>query len=550
MAKTLSSGQIARAALVVLLGFLASGILGLIRTAAFSTAFGAADELDAFYAAQRIPELIFTLVAGGALGSSFIPVFSRMMNESDTSAWRLASAVMSLAGLIGAALATIMYVFAPQIIPSLLVPGEPEFKQALTTSLTQMMLPTVVLFTISGLTMGILNANGVFTLPALAASLYNAGQIVGAVILVPLMRADDMRHWVSENFAFLPHGLSNVPDSAIYALAYGALIGAALHLLVQLPGLHRIGASLRFLPNIHIKGVRDVLVLMGPRVLGLAVVQVNFLVNVVLTSTMVEGSRTALVTAWTLMFFALGVIAQSVGTALFPTLSALVANKDMEAYKDRLATALRSVLFMSFPATVGMILLGAPVITVLLERGEWDAQSTAATAWALTFYAIGISGHSLLEVLSRAFYALEDTWTPVAVGIFAIIANIALSLVFINVIGARDNLTQGAFGGLALANSLTTLLEGVVLWVLLRRRIGGLHDRYVLRGAFPALIAAMGMGAMVYVTSRLLDGSSAWVIAGVGTTFGAAVFFALALALKIDEARTIPNLLLRRLRRS
>jgi putative peptidoglycan lipid II flippase len=334
-----------------------------------------------------------------------------------------------------------------------------------------------------------------------------------------------------------------------YGLALGAILGALLHLAIQLPGLPRIGAKLRFLPDPRVPGVREVLTLMLPRVFGLGVVQINFLVNVILTSYMVEGSLSALTTAWTLMFFALGVIAQSMGTAVFPSLSALVAEGNMGGFKDRLANAMRGVLFLAFPASVGLILLGEPAIRVLLERGEWTGGHTAATAWALSFYALGIAGHALLELLSRAFYALADTKTPVLVGVGSMVANIVLSLIFIRFIGEPNSLSRGSFAGLALANSLTTLLEGMALWLLLRRRIGGLNDRFVLDGAARSLVAALGMGLIILLILWVLGGQPALVTSALGVAVGAAAFFLLGLALRIDEARTVPTALLRRVRR-
>lgn len=536
MSTALSNRQILRAAMVVVLGFLASGVLGLVRTAVFSGIFGAGDALDAFYAAQRIPEMLFVLVAGGALGSSFIPVFARFSVDDEADAWRLASAVMTCAVLLATLLALILALLAPIIVPALLVPGRSPELQALTTSLTQWMLATVIIFSVSGLLMGILNARQLFVLPALALSMNNLGQIFGALFLTPVFvnaLADTMS-----------------PDTAgTYGLAVGAILGAVLHLAIQLPGLPRIGAKLRFLPDPHVPGVRDVLVLMLPRVLGLAVVQINFLVNVNLASGMVSGSQTALTTAWVLMFFALGVIAQSMGTALFPSLSALAAQKDIDGFKDRLANALRGVLFLAFPATVGMIMLGQPAISVLFERGEWTAESTAATAWALSFFALGIAGHALLEVLSRAFYALEDTKTPVLIGVASMVANIVLSLIFIRFIGDPDSLSRGPFAGLALSNSLTTLLEGIALWLLLRRRIGTIQDQFVLNGATKTLIAAAGMGIGVWLVAQALAGQSALIVVIVGAGVGLVAFFALAFALGIEEARTVPMMVLRRVRR-
>jgi putative peptidoglycan lipid II flippase len=246
------------------------------------------------------------------------------------------------------------------------------------------------------------------------------------------------------------------------------------------------------------------------------------------------------------MFFVLGVIAQSVGTAVFPSLSALAAAKDLVGFKDRLAGAMRGVLFLSFPSTIGLMLLGSAGIRVLFERGAWTAEDTAATAWALSFFALGIAGHSLLELLSRAFYALSDTRTPVLIGVASMISNIVLSLIFIRLLGSPASLSRGAFAGLALANSLTTLLEALALWLLLRRRIGDLNDRFILDGALRALVAALGMGAFLWALNSLMQRSSAVLTTVLGVALGISLFFALALALGIDEARSIPRTLLRR----
>ncbi len=550
----LSNRQIARAAAVVVVGFLASGVLGLVRTAAFAATFGAGDALDSFYAAQRIPEILFVLVAGGALGSSFIPVFARFLTEGDEQgAWRLASAVMSCVFVLASLLALVTALFAPILVPALLEPGASAAQQALTTSLTQVMLVTVAIFGVSGLLMGILNARQSFMLPALALSMNNVGQIFGALVLTRLIPTFGLHYsGVLPQYAgLLARGFPSDGGAATYGLAFGAIIGALLHLIIQLPGLRRVGAleeghRLRFLPDPRVEGVREVLVLMGPRVLGLAVVQINFVVNVNLTSGMVPGSRSALVTAWTLMFFVLGVIAQSVGTAVFPSLSALAAAKDMSGFKQRLAGAMRGVLFLAFPAMIGLMLLGGAGIRVLFERGLWTAEDTAATAWALAFFALGIAGHSLLELLSRAFYALSDTRTPVLIGVASMISNIVLSLIFVHLIGNPASLSRGTFAGLALANSLATLLEGAVLWLLLRRRIGDLSDRFILTGAAQSLAAALGMGAFLWAFSRFAPEAGTFVMTVLGVALGVAVFFGLALALGIDEARTVPRTLLRR----
>jgi putative peptidoglycan lipid II flippase len=533
--RSLSNTQIIRAALVVLLGFFTSGILGLLRTAIFSAAFGTSTALDAFYAAQRIPEMLFVLVAGGALGSSFIPVFARFLNQEDKAgAWRLASAVMTLSALAAAALSVLLILFAPQIVPALLVPYEQPAVQALTVQLTQIMMLTVVIFSISGLLMGILNAHQLFLLPALAVSMNNIGLIIGALVISRLLSPVE--------------GVGQSGDANIYGLAVGAVLGALLHLTIQLPGMIRIRARLRFSPDWRIPGALEVLSLMGPRVLGLGVVQINFVVNTALTSGMAAGSLTALTTAWTLTFFTLGVVAQSIATAVFPSLCALAADADLGGFKDRMNGALRSVIFLALPATVGLIVFGVPIIR-LFERGEWTSDSTAATAWALAFYALGIVGFGALEILSRAFYALSDTWTPVRVGVLAMVSNIVLSLVFIQFIGDPGSLNRGSFAGLALANALTTLGEALLLWWLLRRRIGALDGRVVFDAFWRAGAASIGMGLAVGAVGALAADLSPFILAPLGAGIGGVVFFALSLALRIEEARTVPNLILRRFRR-
>lgn len=514
--RALSNTQIARAALVVLVGFLASGILGLVRTAIVNATFGAGDALDAFVWAQRLPELIFVLVAGGALGSSFIPVFARQREQDEAAAWRLASVVMTLSALAAGVLSLIVALLAPLIVTNVLAPGAEPTVQTLTARLMQIMMVTPFVFSISGLLMGILHAHQLFLLPSLAISMNNIGLIIGALVIARMLPADS--------------GVAQVGESNVYGLAYGAALSAFLHLAVQLPGLRQIHARLRPLFDWRVPGVAEVLRLMGPRVLGLAVVQINFMVNAVFTSGMVSGSAAVLTTAFTLMFFALGVIGQSLGSAVFPSLAAMAAADDMDGFKDRLASALRSVLFLAFPAMVALILLGGPLVAVLYERGEWTAQHTQAAAWALAFYATGMAGFALLEVLSRAFYALSDTWTPVKVGTAAMVSNIALNIVLIQFIGEPGNLARGPFAGLALANALTTNLEALALWWLLRRRTGPMQ--HILSGAGKALAAALGMGAAVWAVSAALSGQGALVILIAAGLAGGVVFLGLSLILR------------------
>ncbi len=531
--KALSSSQILRAALVVLFGFLASGITGFVRLWIIAQQFSTGAALDAFFAAQRLPEMIFVLVAGGALGSSFIPIYARQRNLDEAQAWRLASAVMTLSALAAALLGAVIALAAPFLVAHILLPDSTLEVQHLTTNLMQLMMITPFIFSISGLIMGILQSHGLFLLPSVAISMNNIGLIVGAILIAPALPPAE--------------GVAQVGANNIYGLAYGAVLSAMLHLMVQLPGLVQIRAKLRFLPDIRLPGVLEVLKLMLPRMLGLAVVQINFLVNIILTDGMAAGSLAALNIAFQLMFFALGIIGQSVGSAVFPTLAALYAENDMMGFRARLSLALRSVLFLALPATMVFILLGQPIVSIF-ERGEWTPESTAATAWALAFYALGLAGFALLEVLSRAFYALADTWTPVSIGIAAMVSNIFLSLILVRLIGSPDTLAQGAFGGLALANALTTLIEAVVLWALMQRRIGSI-DKKIGQMLFRTALAAGLMSLVVAFIASIFAGN-ALLILGASGMIGGAVFFASAWGLRLEEAHSLLAPILRRVRRS
>jgi putative peptidoglycan lipid II flippase len=533
MARSLSNAQILRAALVVLVGFLASGVLGLVRLAIVSNQFGTSEALDAFTAAQRIPETIFALVAGGALGSSFIPVYARVRDEDSAQAWQLASAVITLSALAAGVLGLVVFIFADPIASTILLSGRSSETQALTAQLMRLMMITPFIFSISGLLMGILQSHGIFLLPSIAISMNNIGIIIGAVLIAP-------------NLTPLV-GVAQVNANNIYGLAYGAVLSAILHFVVQLPGLWGLRPSLRFLASWRIRGVLDVLWLMIPRSLGLGVVQLNYLVNIALGSRMLEGSLVALNTAFMLVFFALGVIGQSVGSAVFPTLATLYAQNDMDGYKNRLRVALRSVLFLAIPATAVFILLGEPLVSVF-ERGEWTRTSTQATAWALAFYAVGIVGFALLEVLSRAFYAIANTWTPVIVGIGAMVSNIVLSLLLVQVIGSPTDLARGQFAGLALANALTTNIEALLLWALLRRRLGDMGERDVLAMVMRVSMATLAMSAALWGILQAIPERD-WRVLIVGGAIGGATFFTVAVALRVKEATAVPLVILRRFRR-
>ncbi len=506
-----STSRIVRAAGIVMVATVFARLLGLARQMIIGNLFGTTLAMDAFVAANRVPETLYLVVAGGALASAFIPVFTGLLTRQDRSgAWRLASQVANLIALVVTLLSLLAAVLARPIVFHLLVPKMPVEGQLLTVDLLRIMLASTVIFSVSGLLMGVLNAQQHFLLPALAPVLYNLGIIGGAVLLAPAM--------------------------GVHGVAVGVVAGAILHLLVQVPGLRGQGAAYSGGLGLENPAVRQVARLMAPRVLGLAVTQVNFWVNTNLASAFGEGAVSALEYAMRLMLLPLGVLAQAVGIAAFPTFAELVAQGELETVRRTLASTLRGVLFLALPATVGLLVLRVPIVRLLFERGEFTAESTASVAWALAFFAVGLVGHAGLEIVVRAFYALHDTTTPVKVGSAAMVLNVVLSIGLSRTFEAVGWMPHG---GLALANSLATLIEvGALLW-LLRGRLGGVEVGWLFRGMSKAAVAAAVMGVGLWLWMTLWpDGSPLWT-GGIGMGLGALLYFAAAALLRVDELRLV-----------
>jgi putative peptidoglycan lipid II flippase len=271
-------------------------------------------------------------------------------------------------------------------------------------------------------------------------------------------------------------------------------------------------------------------------VLGLAAVQLNFVVTAILAATLPAGSLTALNYGWIIMLLPQGVIAQSVATALFPTLAALVAREERVEMRRIFGVTLRNLLFLTLPATVGLLVLREPIIRLLLERGAFDAESTAATAWALGFFALGLAGHAVVEITTRAFYALKNTKTPVGIGVAAMALNVGLSLVLMNLF---RRFGWPPHGGLALANSLAVSLEMVVLLILLRPLLGGLAGPQVWRALGKMGLAAGGMALALVALMPVLPAEPGWLAGLVGIALGGLVYLGLAYLLGLDELRTV-----------
>jgi putative peptidoglycan lipid II flippase len=510
--------QIARAALIVMALFGLSRVLGVIRQMAIAAQFGTSGDLDAYLAAARIPETVFLIVAGGALGSAFIPAFSdHLAKEDRAGAWRLASAVANLVVIVSTATAAIIAVLAPDLVRTLIAPGFDDRQQHLTVSLLRMMLLSPIIFGVSGIVMGTLNAHQHFVLPALAPSIYNLSIIAGTLILGATM--------------------------GVQGVAVGVVAGSALHLLVQIPMLLQYRPRYTLTLGLQDPSVREVGRLMAPRVLGTAIAQLNLVVNNSLASKMGEGAVSAITYAWLLMLLPQGLFAQAVGTAAFPTFAGQAARGEHAHMREALAGTLRAVFFLSIPATVGLLTLGRPLVEFLFERGAFDTSSTADVVWALSFFALGLVGHAGLEIIARAFYALHDTFTPVWVGTAAMALNLLLSLTLPD---AFESVGWMRHAGLALANSIATLLETAILLGLIRRRLGGIEGKQTSIAFAKSGLAALAMGAALLGWRAALQGASPLLVGGAGVVLGVAVYLGIALLLRTEELRAVADMLRRK----
>ena len=515
--------QIARATGTVMIAFIVVSLIGVVHQMVITRVFGVSASLDSFYAANRITELLFNLMAGGALGSAFIPMFTGYLTREDKKgAWRLASGVINTVTLILVGVSVLVWIFAPQIVEHglFILAADANLGQVdETVRMLRIMLPSVVIFGISGLVMGMLNAHQSFLIPALAPGFYSLGIIFGAL-------------WLPSSWG-------------IDRLAVGVVLGALAHLLVQLPSLIRLpGRFYQLTVGFRDNAVQKVLALMVPRVIGAGVVQLNFLANTVIALSLGEGAASAVTLAFALMLMPQRAIGQSAGIASLPTLSAQAELGKTAEMRQLMASILRAMLLLAAPASVGMIILRVPIVQVLYEGGEFSSTATQMVAWALLWYSLGLIGHSLVEVLSRAFYAVHDTRTPVLVGVGAMSLNILLSIVFSRWF---QSLGWMAHGGLALANSLATGLESLILLVLVRKKLQGINGREVFKGGLISLAGSAIMGLAVYGFITYVPLSSRVLSLIGGVVIGVTVYTLVLWLLRVPELQSAKKALLARL---
>ena len=431
--------SLARSAGIVAGAFVVSRILGLVREVVLARQFGTSEELSAYVSAFRIPDLLFLVIMAGAFGSAFIPIFSGLLGDGeDEAAWRLASVVLNLAGASVIALSILTWLAAPGLVQLVVAPDASPPTQVLTADLMRLLLLSPVFLGFGIAAKGILEGQDLFTLPALAPIVYNAATILGAIVLGPSI--------------------------GVRGVAVGVVVGAIGFLALQIPGVMRSGMRYSRALDPRAKGVSEVGRLLAPRLIGQAAFQINFIAVTNLAWRTGEQNVAALNYAWQLVMLPHGVLALSISTVILPTLSRLWQGGEIDAFRATLQGAVRPLLFLSLPAAIVLFAFRVPVVQTLFQTGAFSAESTELVAAPLAFLAAGLVSYAVVEALTRAFYAMHDTRTPVMAGILIIALNIGLGIALLG---------RLSYLSLALALSASTTVEAVILTAVLHRRLGG-----------------------------------------------------------------------------
>ncbi|PLX28770.1 murein biosynthesis integral membrane protein MurJ [Candidatus Parcubacteria bacterium] len=511
------SHTITGAAIIIGAASFVSRIIGMLRDRLFAHHFGAGDVMDAYYAAFKIPDLVYNLLIVGALSAGFIPVFVELLTKDKKQAWRVTNAVINILGILLVIVCGIFVIFTPGLM-RLLVPGFEGEKFEMTVTLTRIMFLSPILLGISSVISGVLQSFRAFLVYSLTPIMYNLGIIIGITILVPMF--------------------------GIRGLAYGVILGALLHLIIQVPSLIQNGFRYQALFLWKDKYVRKIGALMIPRTLGMATRQINFLVITIIASTLASGSIAIFSFADNLQSVPSGIVGVSFGIAIFPTLARLAAHGNHKKMSKRIADTTRQILFLIIPLTIIFLLLRAQIVRVVLGTGEFDWNATVLVANALAFFSISLFAQSLIPLLARSFYALQDTWTPLVIGLISAGANIGAAIYLSGIYGIT---------GLVAGYSFSMVLQMALLWILLHFKLGYLHEKKIiitlLKISIAAFFMALSIQLLKYPIAQIVDMQKFWGILIQGAlsgTIGLLVYGFICNQLKLREMRLFQESLKKR----
>ena len=460
------------ATVVLAVASLVSRLFGLIRDRTLAAHFGAGDVLDAYFAAFKIPDLVFNLLILGALSSAFIPVFTEYIQKNGgdkKEAWGLVNSLINFGVIILTGVLLLAAVLAPVLV-GIVAPGFDAEKQMMVINLMRVMLLAPLFFGLSNLAGGILNSFKNFLAYALAPIVYNLGIIVGVVYLVPL-------------YGYI-------------GLAYGVVLGAFMHMIIQLPGVFAFGYRYRLHIDLRHPAMKKIALLMLPRTLGIAISQINIVINTIIASTLAVGSVAVFNLADNLQSLPISIFGISFAVAVFPTLAEKYSLQKLSEFKNDFVQIFRQIIFLMIPTMVLYWLLRAQIVRLVLGAGEFGWEDTRFTVSVLAFFTFGMIAYALIPLLARSFYALQDTKTPLITGVIALVVNVSAALILIQYLNVV---------GLAAALSIAGLLNMVLLIVFLNKRLKGLPWKQISLMAAKVCISAVLMGGVGYVMLRVAN---------------------------------------------
>lgn len=532
-----ASRSIISAAFVITLFGLFSRIMGLLRDRFLASTFGAGDTLDIYYAAFRVPDLVYNLLILGALSAAFIPVFTSLIStEKDEEAWEMANGAMNLAIFFIVILATVLAIFAPFIM-KVITPGFPDEKMLEVVKFSRIMFLSPLLLGISGIFGGILTSFRRFLIYSIAPIFYNIGIIVGILVFTKFLG---------------PIGL-----------AWGVVFGALLHMLIQYPAAKRLGfkGGLDFFRSFRNAHIKKIFHLMIPRTLGIAVNQFNLLVITVFASMLSAGSLAIFSFAQNLQSVPVGIIGASFAIAVFPTLAALIARNEKDRFVENFSHAFRQIVFFVIPISIFILILRAQIVRVLLGAGKFDWEDTVLTYQCLGIFVISLFAQSLTPLLARSFYAMHNTKTPFYIALVTEAVNIGIILFFWNFF-PKDGQILNILGleieyfrifGLAVAFTAAAIVQMLLLMFLLRTKFENLGDKKIIetvcKVSLISIISAFGIQASKYAVGSYLDMGtflgifSQLVISG---SVGVCIFILLSQLFKVEEFLAFKRMIMRR----
>ncbi len=518
--------NVSKATVIVMITLFLSRVLGLVREMLMTNFFGASMKSDAYIAAFTLPDIMSDLLVAGALSAGFIPVFIEFLAKDDEDgAWKAANTFITVALLFILGFNIIGEIFTKYLVPFVAagVVSNPE-KYMLTVSLTRVILPAVTFTVMAGIVRGVLNSYKIFKIPAFGPVVYNMGIILGTIILSK------------------PLG--------IYGIAIGAVFGAIANFSIQIPKFSKVSRRFKFELDFRNSGYKRMLQLLGPTIIGLAIVRAQLLVNQNIASFLDNGSLSAMRYAQRIMLLPVGIFSAAISTTIYPTMSSQIARKEYEDFKKTFSLGLRVLIFITIPAAVGMIVLNVPIVRLLFKQGKFTEGNVSITAIALAFYSFASIGMSIVPIIIRGFYSVQDTKTPVKISTLILVVNAVLSLFIVN-------LTNLGIGGIAFSTSITSILEMTLLYKLLGKKLNHLRTKELIVSVEKSVISSLVMGSIVFITYRIIEEllghngkPTQIIVVGLPVIIGIIIYAVAAYILKMDEFNYVLDLVKKRFKRA